>query len=140
MTKVCRLCLSRLQRGSKYFNINAVESFTGFMPYRDQLTTCIPEMVCLCYIFDRCFVFIALFDINSIQINVTLLPSFFSYNVLYLKVSSHVFDRLSYYVLRNLYFFLLLILDFYMYLHKINDQNVCYFLGSRSNTESCYLQ
>ncbi|XP_050300441.1 uncharacterized protein LOC126738972 [Anthonomus grandis grandis] len=44
MTKVCRLCLVRLQRGSKYFNINAVESFTGFMPYRDQLTTCIPEM------------------------------------------------------------------------------------------------
>ncbi|KAL1500819.1 hypothetical protein ABEB36_006256 [Hypothenemus hampei] len=44
MTKVCRLCLTRLQRGSKYFNINAVESFTGFMPYRDQLTTCIPEM------------------------------------------------------------------------------------------------
>ncbi|CAH1981589.1 unnamed protein product [Acanthoscelides obtectus] len=44
MTKVCRLCLSKLQRGSKYFNINAVESFTGFMPYRDQLTTCIPEM------------------------------------------------------------------------------------------------
>ncbi|XP_018567447.1 uncharacterized protein LOC108908029 isoform X2 [Anoplophora glabripennis] len=44
MTKVCRLCLQRLQRGSKYFNINAVESFTGFMPYRDQLTTCIPEM------------------------------------------------------------------------------------------------
>lgn len=45
MTKVCRLCLQKLQRGSKYFNINAVESFTGFMPYRDQLTTCIPEMV-----------------------------------------------------------------------------------------------
>ncbi|XP_056642876.1 uncharacterized protein LOC130901764 isoform X2 [Diorhabda carinulata] len=44
MTKVCRLCLIKLQRGSKYFNINAVESFTGFMPYRDQLTTCIPEM------------------------------------------------------------------------------------------------
>ncbi|KAJ8956378.1 hypothetical protein NQ318_015116 [Aromia moschata] len=44
MTKVCRLCLQKLQRGSKYFNINAVESFTGFMPYRDQLTTCIPEM------------------------------------------------------------------------------------------------
>ncbi|KAJ8916574.1 hypothetical protein NQ315_000218 [Exocentrus adspersus] len=44
MTKVCRLCLQPLQRGSKYFNINAVESFTGFMPYRDQLTTCIPEM------------------------------------------------------------------------------------------------
>ncbi|KAF7285529.1 hypothetical protein GWI33_010528 [Rhynchophorus ferrugineus] len=44
MTKVCRLCLVKLQRGSKYFNINAVESFTGFMPYRDQLTTCIPEM------------------------------------------------------------------------------------------------
>lgn len=44
MTKVCRLCLTKLQRGSKYFNINAVESFTGFMPYRDQLTTCIPEM------------------------------------------------------------------------------------------------
>ncbi|CAG9857416.1 unnamed protein product [Phyllotreta striolata] len=44
MTKVCRLCLMKLQRGSKYFNINAVESFTGFMPYRDQLTTCIPEM------------------------------------------------------------------------------------------------
>nr|CAI5822173.1 unnamed protein product [Callosobruchus analis] len=44
MTKLCRLCLSKLQRGSKYFNINAVESFTGFMPYRDQLTTCIPEM------------------------------------------------------------------------------------------------
>lgn len=44
MTKVCRLCLAKLQRGSKYFNINAVESFTGFMPYRDQLTTCIPEM------------------------------------------------------------------------------------------------
>ncbi|XP_066262106.1 uncharacterized protein [Euwallacea similis] len=47
MTKVCRLCLAKLQRGSKYFNINAVESFTGFMPYRDQLTTCIPEMVSL---------------------------------------------------------------------------------------------
>ncbi|XP_030761437.1 BEL1-like homeodomain protein 1 isoform X2 [Sitophilus oryzae] len=44
MTKVCRLCLTKLQRGTKYFNINAVESFTGFMPYRDQLTTCIPEM------------------------------------------------------------------------------------------------
>ncbi|XP_060533073.1 uncharacterized protein LOC132706034 isoform X2 [Cylas formicarius] len=44
MTKVCRLCLVKLARGSKYFNINAVESFTGFMPYRDQLTTCIPEM------------------------------------------------------------------------------------------------
>ncbi|CAH0548620.1 unnamed protein product [Brassicogethes aeneus] len=44
MTKVCRLCLIKLQRGSKYFNINAVESFSGFMPYRDQLTTCIPEM------------------------------------------------------------------------------------------------
>ncbi|XP_023018666.2 uncharacterized protein [Leptinotarsa decemlineata] len=44
MTKVCRMCLQKLQRGSKYFNINAVESFTGFMPYRDQLTTCIPEM------------------------------------------------------------------------------------------------
>ncbi|KAJ8980402.1 hypothetical protein NQ317_009397 [Molorchus minor] len=34
----------KMKRGSKYFNINAVESFTGFMPYRDQLTTCIPEM------------------------------------------------------------------------------------------------
>ncbi|CAG9815048.1 unnamed protein product [Phaedon cochleariae] len=44
MTKICRLCLQKLQRGSKYFNINAVESYTGFMPYRDQLTTCIPEM------------------------------------------------------------------------------------------------
>ncbi|XP_049824428.1 uncharacterized protein LOC109604079 isoform X2 [Aethina tumida] len=44
MPKVCRLCLVRLQRGSKYFNVNAVESYSGFMPYRDQLTTCIPEM------------------------------------------------------------------------------------------------
>lgn len=45
MTKVCRLCLQKLQKGSPYFNVNAVESFTGFMPYRDQLTTCIPEIV-----------------------------------------------------------------------------------------------
>lgn len=45
MAKVCRLCLQKLQRGSRFFNINAVESYTGFMPYRDQLTTCIPEIV-----------------------------------------------------------------------------------------------
>lgn len=41
--KVCRLCLRLLFR-EKYFDINYVEPISGFMPFRDQITTCMPEL------------------------------------------------------------------------------------------------
>ncbi|XP_044763470.1 uncharacterized protein LOC123320268 [Coccinella septempunctata] len=41
--KVCRLCL-RLLFKEKFFDINYVEPISGFMPFRDQITTCMPEL------------------------------------------------------------------------------------------------
>ncbi|KAL3270960.1 hypothetical protein HHI36_021463 [Cryptolaemus montrouzieri] len=41
--KVCRLCLKLLFK-EKYFDINFVEPISGFMPFRDQITTCMPEL------------------------------------------------------------------------------------------------
>ncbi|KAK9892497.1 hypothetical protein WA026_020487 [Henosepilachna vigintioctopunctata] len=41
--KVCRLCLKLLFK-ENYFDINYVEPISGFMPFRHQITTCMPEL------------------------------------------------------------------------------------------------
>lgn len=43
MSKICRICLNEI-RNEAYFFVNTVEEQTGFMPIRDKLTMCVPEM------------------------------------------------------------------------------------------------
>lgn len=43
-TRICRLCL-RILFKENFFDINYVEPISGFMPFRDQITTCMPELV-----------------------------------------------------------------------------------------------
>lgn len=45
MSKICRICLVLVENEANSVNINTVEESTGFMPLRDKLALCVPEMV-----------------------------------------------------------------------------------------------
>lgn len=45
MSNICRICLVLVQDENNSFSINTVEETTGFMPLRDKLALCVPEMV-----------------------------------------------------------------------------------------------
>lgn len=45
MSNICRICLVLVQDENNSFSINTVEESTGFMPLRDKLALCVPEMV-----------------------------------------------------------------------------------------------
>lgn len=45
MSKICRICLVLVENEANSISINTVEESTGFMPFRDKLALCVPEMV-----------------------------------------------------------------------------------------------
>lgn len=45
MSKICRVCLVLVENAANSLRINTVEASTGFMPLRDKLALCVPEMV-----------------------------------------------------------------------------------------------
>lgn len=45
MSKICRICLVLVENEANSISINTVEESTGFMPLRDKLALCVPEMV-----------------------------------------------------------------------------------------------